>query len=430
MQGHPVRLPAHYTLLSSVFQIRSVRRLALASVVALSAPAILTAAISIQGRVVNGTHNRPAANQTVEVLMPRGGMQMVGSTKTDPFGHFSLSLPSLDSNAFYLLQVSYQGVDYHAPVQFSGGEAATTNITIYDSTRKQPPLDVRKARIVLHADGNKVHVQELFGVYNNTNPPRAYVNPQGTFLFHLAAAGSQLQVAVAGKLDMPIPQQPQAGETDGDFYIQYPIQPGLTVVMLNYVADYGGNQFSLEDSVPYPIDYVELNVLPQNLTFNSKMFLRAAGQDPETGGKRFEAVKLASNKLLEGVLEGDAPAAADSADNGDTVKVLPNTMGELTLPLLGCFLLILLWALGVRFFKERTGTKLNPNTQVVQKQLAARLDTLFNSLADLDELFAAGKVAEKNYWKERLELKARIVTVLRKSPPALLESYASRRPQR
>jgi hypothetical protein len=51
---------------------------------------------------------------------------------------------------------------------------------------------------------------------------------------------------------------------------------------------------------------------------------------------------------------------------------------------------------------------------------------LFNSLADLDELFATGKIAEKPYWKERLELKARLVAKLKKAPPALLESYAIR----
>ncbi|MGH9455676.1 MAG: hypothetical protein ACRD2O_17085 [Terriglobia bacterium] len=405
------------------------RGLLLVSVLVVFAPALLTAAITVEGRVVNGTDHRAAAGQTVELLLPRGGMQMVGSTKTDASGRFSFSQPDLDSSAFYLLQAPYQGANYHAPVQFNSSGAATADITVFDSTRTLPPLRVRKARIVLHADGNKVHVQELFGLTNNTNPPRAYINPQGTFLFHLAAAASQMQVAVAGKLNMPLPQEPQAGETAGDFYIQYPIEPGLTVVMISYDADYQGNQFSLEDSVPYPVDYVELNVLPQNLAFDSKMFTPATGHDPETGGKRFEAVNLASNKLLAGVLSGEAPPAeaSGSGEQDQTVKILPNTMSQLTLPLLACFLLILLWALGVRISKERAGTKQHQGRQIVHKQLEARLEQLLNSLADLDELFEAGKMPEKNYWKERLEMKARIVSILRKSPPALLESYASRR---
>jgi len=58
--------------------------------------------------------------------------------------------------------------------------------------------------------------------------------------------------------------------------------------------------------------------------------------------------------------------------------------------------------------------------------LGAKVDTLLNSLADLDELFAAGKIAEGKYWKERLELKAKLVAILKKAPPTLLESYATR----
>ena len=416
-------------LVNSFFQTRCWRSLFLASILLPLPSTLLATGITIEGQVVNGTNQRPAAHQPVELLLPQGGMQMVGSTTTDASGHFSFSQPGLDPGAFYLLQAPYQGVNYHVPVKFNSQGAATAAITIYDSTRAEPALHVRKARILLHADGNTVHVQELFGLMNQANPPRAYVNPQGTFLFHLAAAPSQLQVAVASKLNMPIPQEPQEAATPGDFYIQYPIKPGLTVVMISYDADYAGNQFNLEDSIPYPIDYVELNVLPKDLIFGSKVFTHAAGQDPETGGKRFEAVQLASNKLLDGVLSGEAPPApaSGSGQADESVKILPNTMSHLTLPLLGCFLLILLWALGVRLSKDRAGAKKNEGKQVVQKQLKTRLDQLFNSLAGLDELFEAGKMPEKNYWKERLEMKARIAAILRKSPPTFLESYASRR---
>jgi hypothetical protein len=405
--------------------------LSLAAALAALSPAYLAAA-TIEGQVLNGTNHRPAANQPVELLLPQGGMQVVGSAITDPEGRFSFSQDNLETGAFYLLQAPYQGVNYHTPIQFNSSGLASVRITIFDSTSTAPALRVIKSRVVLHAEGNTVHVQELFGLRNDSNPPCAYVNPHGTFLFHLATAPSQLQVAVASKLNMPIPQEAQAAATPGDFYIQYPLKPGLTVVMVGYDADYAGNQFSLEDSVPYPIDYVELDVLPQSLAFKSRLFSPAAGQDPDTGGKRFEAVHLASNQLLSGVLSGEAPAAQSSgAGNQDeTVKMLPNTMDKLALPLLGCLLLILLWALGVRLSKEWVGIKQNQGEQVVQKQLVARLDQLLNSLAGLDELYEEGKVPEKNYWKERLEMKARIVAILRKSPPALLKSYASRRQPR
>jgi hypothetical protein len=54
------------------------------------------------------------------------------------------------------------------------------------------------------------------------------------------------------------------------------------------------------------------------------------------------------------------------------------------------------------------------------------LEKLLDSLANLDELFEAGKLPEKKYWRERIDLKAKLVVLLRRTPPSLLQSYASR----
>ena len=59
----------------------------------------------------------------------------------------------------------------------------------------------------------------------------------------------------------------------------------------------------------------------------------------------------------------------------------------------------------------------------------APLVQLFNSLADLDELFSQGKIAEKKYWKERLELKARLMALVKKSQALSPETYAARGPR-
>jgi len=95
-------------------------------------------------------------------------------------------------------------------------------------------------------------------------------------------------------------------------------------------------------------------------------------------------------------------------------------------PLLACFLLVLLWGMGVRVAKEWPKIQARQSAGPVQKALAAEVEGMLNSLADLDELYAGGKIADKPYWKERLELKARLVATLKKAPPTLLESYATR----
>jgi hypothetical protein len=385
----------------------------------------------ISGQVSNGTTGRPVANQTLLLLMPRGGMQQVATAVTDASGHFVVAASDLATDSFYLLQATYQDVNYHAPVKFDDHGQAQVDITVYDATRTAPPVRIESARIILHAEGDKVHVQEMFALRNSADPPRSYVNADGTFLFHLAKTAAEPTAAVAGMMNMPLPEPVNPGKGPGDYSIQYPLKPGLTVMMVTYDSDYVANKLELADSVAYPIDSAELLVAPSNLSVDSTLF-KAAGADAESGSQKYTTDNVPPNAQLTASISGEA-AAGEAAEGGATagqpegeVKALPNSMSRMGGPLLACFLLVLLWGLGVRVAKEWPKWKAQQSASELQKALEAEVEKLFNSLADLDELFAAGKIAEKPYWKERLELKARLVATLKKAPPALLESYATR----
>jgi hypothetical protein len=121
-----------------------------------------------------------------------------------------------------------------------------------------------------------------------------------------------------------------------------------------------------------------------------------------------------------------APDFAGQISPDAQLKILPNPITRLEVPLLACFLLALLWALGIRLAKEWPRFQEQLKASLVQKELESEVDALSNSLADLDELFAAGKLAEKQYWKERLDLKARLRATLKKASPSLLECYVTR----
>jgi len=391
-----------------------------------SGSARLAAGGKISGQVVNGTTGSPVSNQTLQLLMPRGGMQQVATAVTDASGHFVVAATDLATDSFYLLQATYQDVNYHAPVKFDDRGQARADITVYDATRTAPPVRIQSARIILHAEGDKVHVQEMFAIRNSANPPHSYVNSNGTFLFHLAKTTRDPTAAVAGLMNMPLPQPVNPGKGAGDFYIQYPLKPGLTVMMVAYDGDYGSNKLDLADSVAYPIDSVELLVSPSSLSVDSPLF-KAAGADAETGSQKYLAENVPPNAQLAASISGEVAAGEAAAGQaGSEVKTLPNSMTRMGGLLLTCFLLVLLWGLGVRVAKEWPKWKAQQSASQLQKALEAEVEKLFNSIADLDELFTTGKIVEKPYWKERLELKARLVATLKKAPPALLESYATR----
>jgi hypothetical protein len=405
----------------------------LASVLLLvSLPAVLLAQGRIQGAVANGTNGQPVANQTVQLLLPRGGMQRVASVTTDASGRFVFPSANIDPTSFYLVQAAYQGVDYNAPAQFDPQGTANISITVYDSSESAPPLRIQSARVVVHAQGSKAHVQEMFAIRNASDPPRSYANPKGTFHFHLSPRIAEPNAAVAGLMNMPLPQPVNAGKGPGEYFLQYPLKPGVTVVMVAYDVDYSSNHLALGDSYPYPIANAELLVSPPSLTVDSPLF-KPAGADPETASQRYVAAGMEPGTKLEARLSGEAQGgeakggeAAEAGAAEAQVKILPNPITRLEVPLLACFLLVLLWAFGIRLAKEWPRFKEQRKTSSVQKELAATADALFNSLADLDELFAAGKIAENQYWKERLDLKARLMATLKKASPLLLESYATR----
>lgn len=386
----------------------------------------LAAAGRITGRVVNGTNGRPAARQKVALLTPGARqVQQLATTRTDANGRFTFTSTEIKSNSFYLVQATHQGVDYHAPVRLKATATAEANVKIYDSVAKVPPLRITSARFLVHAKGNKIQVEELFALRNTSNPPVAYTDAQGTFRFDLAQGVGQPSVAVAGEMNVPLPQDAQPGSAPGQYFIRYPLKPGLTVVMVAYAADYSSGGFILADSVPYPIDRVEMDVVPATLQVKSPIFTDA-GREADTGGEKFTAENLKPSTTLEASFQGTAVGAGESEGGQEqTIKEEPNPMTRLGWPLLGCFLLVLLWAMGVRVSKEwsRRGASASG---AAQKELASKLDKLLDSVANLDELFEAGKLPEKKYWRERLDLKAKLVVLLKKSPPAFLEAYAAR----
>ena len=375
----------------------------------------------------------------VRLLSPREQMQSVATASSDSAGNFAFT-SQIDPNGFYLAETTYQGARYHEPVRFeSPGAPATVNFTVYEST-SSAELRVQLLRLLVRVEGNKAQVREQYEVENASHPPRSYTNPKGTFRFRLPLDAGQPSVTVTGLLNMPLPQQAETGSSPGEFYLVYAMKPGVTEVNVDYQADYASSSLALIEQSPYPIDHAELYVFPSSVAVDSAL-LKPAGVDSKNSIEKLQAENLPAGASIEARLNGEAVAppsdageGADKGGNGQEVKIVPEQTTRLALPLLGCFLLVLLWALGVRTAKEWPNlSKRRPNAggsgagQAGAMKLSAKAEKLLISLADLDELFAAGKIAERDYWKERLELKARLVESLKKRAPRPLESYASRR---
>jgi hypothetical protein len=385
----------------------------------------------IEGRVVDGTTQQPVSNASVLLLTPRPqvGMQLITKATADASGRFVISQSDLDPSSFYLLQVNSDDVPYHFPVRLDPEGNATVEATVYDSTHSAGALRVTLLRVMVQANGDKAQVQQEYQVENGSRPPRTYDDAAGTFRFRLPPEAGQPSIAVTGLMNMQIPQTPTPGKSAGEFVLHYPFKPGTTQVTARYDADYSASEFTVGGQVPYPIDRAELYVMPASLEVKSPL-LKPDGRDDANDIQKFVAEKLPHDTALWASLSGEAvlnPRAQNQEAQGQ-VKVVPNSMNNLGVPLLACFLLVLLWALGIRAARDWAKNR-GPASRAHQR-FEAKAEELLNSIADLDELFQAGKIEKKQYWKERLELKAKLMTILKKGPASLLESYATRRVSR
>ena len=227
-------------------------------------------------------------------------------------------------------------------------------------------------------------------------------------------------------MNMPIPVAIQDGPNPGELNINHALQPGLTVVMVSFESDYGSESIAVDSSVDYAIGRAELLVSPATLAVESSLF-REAGVDSSTGLKKYEAADLAARTALAARVSGEAASAASEGPTQEgEVRTEPNSMTRSGVLMTLCLLLVLLWALGVRTAKEWNAAQEHKPESSARKEIEKRLDGLLKSIADLDDLRESGKVAEKAYWKERLELKAKVAAILRQIPPTLAESYATR----
>jgi hypothetical protein len=401
----------------------------------LLAPAMLLAQGRIEGKVLNGTTGRPVANQKVLLLTPKQGegMQLITDTTTDSSGKFTFTGNGVGPGGFFLLQANFDQIPYHAavpPMKYDAQGVATMDITVYDSIHQSSALQVSLLRVLVGADGPRLRVQEEYQVENISKPARTYTNPEGTFIFHVSPQAGPPTVSVTGLANMSLPQTSAPGKTPGEFKIFYALKPGVTPVTVAYDVDYSGGQFALNDHSEMPVVHAEMLVLPASLKVDSTIF-KPMGVDSANNIQRFEANAVPKGTALVASVSGEAAAnpqagAGAGAPEGE-IKSVANNMTRLGIPFFICLLLVMLWALGVRASKEWSKWKERQATSPDRKQLEAKTDGLFNSLADLDELFESGKIEKKKYWKERLELKAKLVAILKKGPPVRNEPYATRR---
>src|SRR5215471_15812757 len=269
---------------------------------------------AIDGTVMNATTGKPQAAVTVTLVHPgEGGMQTLGSAKTDAQGKFAIdkAVPSPPA----LLQAEYQGVTYNSILQ-PGAPSTGVRLNVYDATNKRTGDVAQQHLVIVEPVSGQLRISETFLIQNKGNTTFQDLS-KGSIQIYLPK-GTTTEVTVQAPGGMPIRRSPEKTSQPEVYKVNYPVKPGET-------------QFEFAYALPDPkkfagkaVDTEPLRLVTASTVTLSGDGLKDLGTEPRTQAHVYEIPAGASFDLSvggEGVLRTESAQAQDE-DNG-APKVAP-----------------------------------------------------------------------------------------------------------
>ena len=220
---------------------------------------LTAAAQPVRVTLVNGTTQVGASVDLVTLYRLGQGMEPVDSVE-NPAEQVTLEAPdqtSDDGSAAaggirpFLLQATYRGVNYNAPVRLTPGETTEAAIVVYDPFEEWNDTDIglstwRALYRRMPGERDALRVDQIFVVDNRTDPPRTFTSDDETLRFRLPPEGTLLElptISSTGETGMPVPQSSFAVGDEGDYAIRTAFKPGETEIVLSYAVAYEGERY-------------------------------------------------------------------------------------------------------------------------------------------------------------------------------------------
>ena len=278
---------------------------------------LLPSAWAIDGAILNKTTNKPQPGVIIQLVQPgQGGMQTLGTTKSDAQGKFHF-----DQNAQgpTLIQAIYQGVLYNKMI-IPGAPSSDLEVPVYNSSSKNASK-ISQHFIVLQPTPSDLNVSESF-LYQGDAKTTFNDAANGTLHFYLPAEAKSPHVVIQGPGGMPIQRSAEKTKQENIYKVDYPVKPGETRFDVNY-------SLPVSDPLTYSSKLIQKEentdlVAPSGVTLKGDN-IESIGQEPKTQATIYK-VKGDSLKVeVQGVgsLQPEANPSASDEDSGvPTIQVV------------------------------------------------------------------------------------------------------------
>jgi mono/diheme cytochrome c family protein len=349
---------------------------------------------SVTGKVVNSTPGGSVPAGLPVTLHGFEGQNLLGTftTTVGADGAFQFAALAFTPGRQFIATTAYKNVTYASQAGTFDLGRGTLNLSlpIYETTTDPAVLAVDQVHMFLEFNSpNQVTVGQLF-IFSNHGDRTFAANGGSPLNFNLPAGATNLNVHNA-QLDKTF------FHTGDVFSLLWSIPPGQgsSQVIFSFNLPYGDN-LGYQQKMNYPV--ANLDVLVSDLGIQlAGPQLQSLGVQNFQGQafQTFSAGALPAGQTLDLQVSGKAGTGAiahTGVSNNNTTATLAIGLGALALALLG---------LGVWIYRH-------PRSQA---RAAQTKEDLLAALAELDDAYAAGELAEADYHKERGDLKSELKKV-------------------
>lgn len=397
---------------------------------------------TIEGQVTNGTADGGSVEglEVTLTALSGGEVKDTFTATTDATGRFRFEDLDTAATLTYGVAVSYQGVSYDSsePVGFSDQTMLFVPLKVYDATTSDEDIVIARAHFIIDFQSKLFMVTEVFFVANTGD--RTYVGSAGegghggTVRFSLPAGAEGLQF-----------RDPEASQrylpVENGFVDRSPVRPGgePEQVLFSYHVRYDSSAFGLSTDLIYPIS--DINVLVADV--GAEVTSEQVAFESKMGGQGQSYLNLTGQNLPEDTTLVLNFTNLPQEVTTPGVDVVPDSSQTVLLWIAGG-LLALAVALGFGYpllrrraespaarsaeplggvYPERslgpqdrlTAKPLEQERRAVDDEIDLEVERqeLLLEMARLDDDFEDGKIDEDEYERERAEIKAELVAVMR-----------------
>lgn len=276
------------------------------------------AGAAVEGTVQNLTSGKGQPNAVVTLVELGGGMNTLGSVRTDASGKFTLAA-DLKPATPYLIQALHQGVTYNQMLQ-PGAASTGIRLDVYDAAPRAADAKVTQHMILLEPSASELLVNEAV-IYTNTGKV-TYQDPDGTLKIWVpSAVNTPVRVRITAPQGMPISREAEKGKQPNVYLVRYPIKPGETRIDLQYSMP-ASSPVKFESRILHGGGPVRI-IAPKGVKLESPA-LTDLGPEPRTQATVYAlqgteyAVTIAGTGSLRDSSAESASAAASAPSEQDT----------------------------------------------------------------------------------------------------------------